>query len=156
MSSKHRIEQGRGSKESRRQLAVLREKWPLAFPVEDEHVRPLAMGAAREIAAAMGWSLPYTQGVLAAWKLEPVYCEAILSHGQRIALDGSPAETVEAEAKDLATKRLAELAAHKSATVQAPSVVTPTPTPAPRAETPEQLRARVRASLLAGTRKRQA
>jgi hypothetical protein len=59
-------------------------------------VRPLAMGA-----AAMGWSLPYTLGVLTRWKMSAVYCQAVLSHDQRIDLDGSPAETVYAEAKGL-------------------------------------------------------
>jgi sRNA-binding protein len=44
----------------------------------------------------------------------PVYCQAVLSHDQRIGLDGSPAETVDAEAKDLATKQLATLAARKA------------------------------------------
>jgi hypothetical protein len=37
--------------------------------------------------------------------MAPVYCQAVLCYDQRIALDGSPAETVDAEAKDLATKR---------------------------------------------------
>ena len=74
-------------------------------------IRPLAIGASREIAAAMGWSLPYALGVLTHWKMAPDYCQAVLRHNQRIALDGSPAETVDAEAKELATKRLAQLAA---------------------------------------------
>ena len=64
MTSPYRIERDRGSKESRQQVAVLREKWPLAFPAKHQDVRPLALGAAGEIAAAMGWSLPYTLGVL--------------------------------------------------------------------------------------------
>jgi hypothetical protein len=34
--------------------------------------------------------------------LAPVYCEAVLRYDQRVALDGSPAETIDAEAKDLA------------------------------------------------------
>ena len=93
-------------KESAQQFAVLREKWPLAFPVKHQDVRPLAIGTTGEIAATMGWSLPYTLGVLAHWKMAPVYCEAVLCHDQRIALDGAPAEAVDAEAKDLATKRL--------------------------------------------------
>jgi sRNA-binding protein len=79
--------------------------------------------------------------------MAPVYCQAVLCHDQRIALDGAPAETVEAEAKDLAAKQLAQLAARK-----APAVVKPKPGPAPPTDTPpempEQLRARVRASLL--------
>jgi hypothetical protein len=63
-----RVERDRGSKEFPQQLAVLRERSPLAFPAEREEVRPLAMSAARQIAAAMGWSLPYTLGVLTRWK----------------------------------------------------------------------------------------
>jgi len=79
-----------------------------------DDVRPLAAGASRDIAAAMGWSLPYTLGVLGSWKLAGFYCRAILAHDQRITLDGAPAETVDTEAKDLATKRLAELTARKA------------------------------------------
>jgi sRNA-binding protein len=62
----------------------------------------------------MGWSLPYTLGVLGRWKMAAVYCQAVLAHDQRIALDGAPAETVDAEAKDLAAKQLAKLAARKA------------------------------------------
>ena len=69
-----------------------------------------------------------------------------------VALDGSPAETVDAEAKDLATKQLARLAARmaakKAAKAAASAVVTPTPAPSPPTKTPEQLHGRVRASLL--------
>jgi sRNA-binding protein len=148
MSSTYRIERDRGCKESRQQLAVLREKWPLAFPVKPQDVRPLAMGVARQVAAAVGWSLPYTLGVLGRWKMAPVYCQAVLCYDQRIALDGAPAEAVDAEAKDLAAKQLARLAARKAA---APAMVKPKPASAPPTETPptpEQLRDRVRASLL--------
>jgi sRNA-binding protein len=91
---------------------VLREKWPVAFPVTD--VRPLAIGAAREIAAAMGSSHPYTLGVLGRWKMASVYCQTVLWHDQRITLDGAPAEPVGAEAKDMADKQLARLAARKA------------------------------------------
>jgi sRNA-binding protein len=152
MSSQYRIERERGTQESREQLAVLREKWPLALPVKHQDVRPLAIGAAREIAAAMGWPLPYTLGVLGSWKNAPVYCQAVLCHDQRIALDGAPAEAVDAEAKDLAAKQLAKLAARKAAkeiaNTAAPATMKPKPAPAQSTETPEQLRARVRASLL--------
>jgi sRNA-binding protein len=83
----------------------------------------------------------------------PVYCQAVLCHDQRIALDGAPAETVDAEAKDLATKQLAQLArkaAKKAAEAAAPAAVKPKrgPAPAPPTKTPEQLRDRVRAGLL--------
>ena len=152
MASKYRIERDRGTKESRQQLAVLRERWPVAFPIADQDVRPLAIGAAREIAAAMGWSLPYTLGVFRSWKMAPAYCRAILCHDQRIALDGGPAEPVDAEARDLAAKHLAKLAAPRSAERAATTASAPVgktkPALAPAAETPEQLRARVRASLL--------
>ena len=68
----YRIERDRGIKEYRQQLAQLREKWPLAFPVNDKDIRPLTVDATREIAAAKGWSLPYTLGVLSRWKMAPV------------------------------------------------------------------------------------
>jgi sRNA-binding protein len=110
MTSPYRIERHRGSKESRQQLAVLREKWPLAFPVKEQDVRPLAIGIPGEIAAVMGWSHPYTLGVLAGWKMAAVYCRAVLCYDQRIALDGTPAEVVDAQAKELAAKQLATLA----------------------------------------------
>jgi sRNA-binding protein len=93
----------------------------------------------------MGWSLPYTLGVLVGWKMAP---EAVLRYDQRVALDGSPAETIDAKAKDLATKQLARLAARETAKkatkAAAPAVVKPVPPTATR----EQLRARLRASLL--------
>jgi sRNA-binding protein len=115
MASKYRIERARGTKEALQQVPVLAAKWPLAFPPERQDVRPLASGAAREIAAVMDWSLAYTLGVLKHWKRAPVYCQAILDYDQRIALDGSPAESVDAKAKGLAAKRLAEVTAHKAA-----------------------------------------
>ncbi len=98
--STYRIERDRGIKEYRQQLAELRQKWPLAFPVHDEDVRPLAVDAAHEIAAVMDWSYPYTLGVLSRWKMAPLYCQAVLRHDQRIALDGSPAEMVETPGRE--------------------------------------------------------
>jgi hypothetical protein len=47
MAPTYRVERDRGSKEFPQQLGVLRERWPLAFPMKHEDVRPLAMGAAR-------------------------------------------------------------------------------------------------------------
>jgi sRNA-binding protein len=164
MASQYRIERDRGTNEFRQQLAVLRQKWPFAFPAKPQDVRPLTSGAAGEIGTAMGWSHPYTIGVLSGWKLARTYCEAVLSHDQRIALDGTPAEPVDAEAKDLAAKQLAKLAARKAAkaakSMKSAKKIAPAtpadvkPAPAPPSpietppETPEQLRARVRAALL--------
>ena len=141
MSSTYQIERNRGTKEAQQQLAVLREKWPLAFPAKHQDVRPLAIGAPGEIAAAMGWSLPYTLGVLAGWKMAPAYCEAVLCYDQRVALDGSSAETIDAEAKELATKQLMRLAAHETAKtatkVASPTVVKPKSDPVPPTATRE-------------------
>jgi sRNA-binding protein len=151
MPSTYQIERNRGTKDARQQLAVLRVKWPLAFPAKHQDVRPLAVGAAREIAAAMGWSLPYTLGVLVSWKMAPVYCEAVLRYDQRVALDGSRAETIDAEAKELATKQLARLAARETAKKSLKAAVpamAASPTTETPPETPDQLRGRVRASLL--------
>jgi sRNA-binding protein len=156
MASQYLIEGDRGNKEASQQLAVLRERWPLAFPVKDEDVRPLAIGATGEIAAVMDWSLPYTLGVLRHWKMAAAYCRAVLSHEHRITLDGAPAEAVGTEAKDLATKQLGRLATRKTAKkVAKPTAaaavkpaLAPTPPPETAPKTPEQLRDRVRASLL--------
>jgi sRNA-binding protein len=151
----HRVERDRGINESQQQLARLREKWPRAFPLKPQDIRPLTIGATGEIAAAMGWSVPYTLGVLFQWKLAPAYCKAVLCHNQRITLDGAPAEAVDGEAKDLASKRLAQLAARKvakKASTAAPALVNAKPSEAPPMqappETPAQLRERVRAALL--------
>jgi sRNA-binding protein len=104
----------------------------------------------------MDWSYPYTLGVLSRWKMAPVYCRAVLYHHQRIALDGSPAEMVEAKAKDLATKQLARRAASaiakKAAKSATSTVMKSKPASAPPAAPPPEarkpLRDRVRASLL--------
>jgi len=39
MASNYRIERARGIKDSPQQIALLRDKWPLAFPLEQEGVR---------------------------------------------------------------------------------------------------------------------
>ena len=154
MAATYRIERDRGIKEYRDQLAELRKKWPLAFPAQDEDVRPLAVDATDEIAAVMGWSYPYTLGVLSRWKMAPMYCQAVLCHHQRIALDGSPAEVVEAKARGLAAKHLARRAgtiakAVKSAVpTEMKSKPTTAPPHAPPPEEPKPLRDLVRASLL--------
>ena len=152
MASPQTIERQRGIKEAGQQLGALREKWPLAFPVQAQDVRPLALGVAHQVAAEMGWSLPYTLSVLRRWKMAAVYCQAVLSYDQRIGLDGSPAEMVDAGAKELATKQMAQLearkAAKKAAETARAAVVKPKPAQTRPTETREQLRDRVRAGLL--------
>ena len=109
MTSPNQIERQRGIKEVDQQLGALRERWPLAFPVQAQDVRPLAMGVANQIAEITGWSLSYSVGVLTYWKMSAVYCRAVLAHDQRITLDGTPIEAVDEGAKDLATKQLIRL-----------------------------------------------
>jgi sRNA-binding protein len=133
MTSSNQIERERGIKEAGQQLGALRERWPLAFPVQHQDIRPLALGVAHQVAAGMGWSLPYTLSVLRRWKTAAVYCQAVLSHDQRIALDGAPAETVDAGARDLAATQLARLAARNAAKKAAVSA-TANPKPAPPAD----------------------
>jgi sRNA-binding protein len=145
MASSHTIERHRGFKEAGQQLAVLRERWPLAFPIKSD-VRPLAVDAAGEIAAAMGWSLPYTLGVLAPWKMAAVYCRAVLAHDQRIALDGTPVEPVDARAKDSATQRLAQFAARSGVKQPAPAKPKQATKPVP----PPKKKTQVRVGLLGG------
>jgi sRNA-binding protein len=147
MASPHTIERHRGTADAGKQFGLLREKWPLAFPVLRQDVRPLAMGAVGQIAEAMGWTISYTRGVLTPWKMSAVYCQAVLAHDQRIALDGTPAEPVDAEARDQATKRLAQLKARavkQNAKKTAAAKTKPAPTP----DKPAQLRDQVRADLL--------
>jgi sRNA-binding protein len=151
MTSTRGIERGRGAKESGQVFGALRARWPLAFPAQPRDVRPLASSVVGEIAAAMGWSLPYTRGVLFPWKMAAVYCRAVLSHDHRIALDGTPAEAVDAAARELATKRLVQIAERKTAKAAEaapPTVAKPKPEPAVPTEAPVPLRDRVRASLL--------
>ena len=96
----------------------------------------------------MGWSIPYTIGVLTYWKMAPFYCQAVLSHDQRITLDGAPAEPVDAEAKELAAKQLSKLAARNAAKQAVAAKAKPKTKTKPAPEAPAQLRARVRAGLL--------
>jgi len=88
-------DRNRGKKEFRKQLLTLREKWPRAFPNHEMDVRPLAVDASREMAAAMGWSLRYVSGVLDRWKMTPAYGEAVLRCEPRINLDGTRAEPID-------------------------------------------------------------
>jgi sRNA-binding protein len=127
MASPHTIERQRGIREAGQQLEVLRERWPLAFPLQAQDVRPLALGIAGQIAAAMGWSLPYTLSVLRHWKMAAVYCRAVLAHDQRIALDGVPAEAVDPGAKELAAKQLARIEARNAAKKKAIAPAKPKP-----------------------------
>jgi hypothetical protein len=150
MASQYRIERKQGTKESRKQVAALRTKWPAAFPVDPHLVRPLAVGSPVIIAQLMGWTVAYTLGVLTPWKRSPSYCRAVLSYA-RIQLDGTPTdEQPDAGAREQAKKLLANFAARKAAKAEpkAPPLLAELPQRVIVLETPEQLRMHVRASLM--------
>jgi sRNA-binding protein len=92
-----------------------------------------------------GWSVSYTRGVLVRWKMATAYCRAVLWCDHRITLAGTPAEPVDAEAKDLAAKQLTKLAARKAAKKAAETAKPASPPPP---ESPKLLRNQVRAGLL--------
>jgi sRNA-binding protein len=75
-----------------------------------------------------------------------VYCQAVLCYDQRIALDGAPAETVDAEAKDLVAKQLAKLAARKAAKKVAKPAASAAVKPKPASAPTERAIARPSAS----------
>jgi sRNA-binding protein len=125
MASAYASERKRGAKDAAKQIAALREKWPAAFPAAPAQVRPLACGTPKRIAEAIGWTIPFTLGVLAVWKGSPSYCRAVLHH-DRINLDGSPSgEQPDAAAKDMATKQLAKIAARRAAEAAPPNASPP-------------------------------
>jgi hypothetical protein len=118
-------------------------------------VRPCA-GSGVEIAAEQMASLirNLTRRNVCAWRHRTCGCWPSYAP-EWLLRRGSVADTIDAEAKDLATKQLARFAAReiaKKATLAAePAEGQPKPAPAPLTETPAQLRARVRASLLRRT-----
>src|SRR6478672_12416036 len=85
----HKSEARRAYREARIAIALLQQRWPAAFPEGPQQVRPLAAGLVPLIAAALGWSHPYTRAVLLTWKLRPAYCRAVLDHSVRFDLDGN-------------------------------------------------------------------
>jgi sRNA-binding protein len=79
--------------------------------------------------------------------MSSAYCKSVLAHEHRIGLDGSTAEPIDAKAKDLAAKQLERLAARETAKAAEP-VPMKRKSAERRSETPEQLRARIRTSLM--------
>jgi sRNA-binding protein len=129
MASKFTIDRKRGAAEAWQQIAVLRERWPAAFPADRSAIRPLQFGVAKLVAAAMGWSDHYAFGVLTPWKASMPYCRAVLRADLRITLEGEPAEPIDDEARKQATDRLAQIKA-KVAKKQEDHIAVPAPSPA--------------------------
>ena len=62
------IERQRGIKEAGQQLGALRDRWPLAFPVQPQDVRPLTLGVAQQVAAEMAGRSPTRSACFAPGK----------------------------------------------------------------------------------------
>ena len=101
----------RAYREARTAITLLQQRWPAAFPEGPQQVRPLITGLTPLIAAALGWSHPYTRAVLLTWKLRPAYCRAVLAHSVRFDLDGNPTDQpINEDTRTQAKARLAALA----------------------------------------------
>lgn len=87
----------RGMKEGRVSIALLQQRWPTAFPQDPRQVRPLAVTIIATLTAELGWSLPFTKGVLLVWKQRIAYCNAVLRYDERIDLTGAPSGQVVCE-----------------------------------------------------------
>ena len=138
-----KAEEKRAYQEATRQFEALRARWPNAFPTKGHLVRPLASGAVQALVEELGWSAQYARTVLRVWKLKPAYCQAVLRYPTRMNLDGSPSvETVSDEARQAATRTLAEIAARRieraeKAAQQAAQEATTEPAPTTTASEPK-------------------
>src|SRR3954454_4258711 len=89
-----------GKIESAKAIALLQEKWPLAFPKKFSDVKPLASSVKATVIAEMDWDKNYVHGVLMTWKLRLSYCDAVLRGDTRIDINGNPTtETVDETSK---------------------------------------------------------
>jgi sRNA-binding protein len=134
--SQANLEKRRGLQDSSRQIAALRERWPAAFPAKPYDIKPLELGVLNRIMAVMGWSKPYTSGVLVPWKASAAYCRAVLCIERRITLEGEPAEPVDDEARTMAQERLAFLKARQDQKRKALAPAAAAPIAAPPAKAP--------------------
>ena len=136
-------EKKRGYQEAGIQFEALRARWPLAFPAKSHLVRPLAVGVLDTIAAEMGWTRFYTRAVLERWKGRDAYCQAVLRHPARIALDGSETGDVVddaawANARETLARNERGRERRKMTTAPAVEVAEPLPAPEPPPERKER------------------
>jgi sRNA-binding protein len=109
------------TEEARAAISVLQERWPAAFPKDPELIRPLVMKLVDPIAASTGWSKRYTTGVLAAWKRQAAYSQAVLAYARRYDLAGAVTDEIVGErAREHAAAKLAQLTAEQ---VKAPDQI---------------------------------
>jgi len=102
----------------RRLLAVLRTRWPAAFPDDRRQVRPLMRGVHRDLAQRLPgtglWLIK--RAILLFQKLsDGAYWRAVLRGGPRYALDGSPRGEVTPREQEYARQTLVTLAQRRAA-----------------------------------------
>jgi ProP effector len=90
-------------------LEILRDRWPQAFPLDAQRIRPLAVGIRQDIAAHLpqqprgriGAAIGLFQRLMG-----PAYYRAVLRGGPRYDLDGHARGEVTAEEQEQATRDL--------------------------------------------------
>jgi sRNA-binding protein len=83
------------NEESSTAIKVLQGHWPDAFPQSPDLMRPLAAkGVAAAIVERTGWSKRYTASVLAVWKRQLAYSEAMLRYERRYDLAGAATDEI--------------------------------------------------------------
>lgn len=99
-----------GIRDTKEIFALIRRKYPAAFPDNLKDIRPLKVNIAREIGAALGYSSYYIRGALRRYVMSGKYCHAVLRYDDRVGLDGEPCgERIDEAARTLARIRLAKL-----------------------------------------------
>jgi len=99
---------GELSDESIAAIKVLQAHWPDAFPQSPELMRPLAKHVIAAIVERTGWSKRYTTSVLAVWKRQLAYSEAVLRYERRYDLAGAATgEIISERTREKAQERIA-------------------------------------------------
>ncbi len=99
-------------------LAILRERWPQAFPLQPTEVRPLALNIDQEIATQLeGWSAKQARRAIAFWKRPHTvaYLRALAAGGPRYDLSGTPQGAITPEEQQHAARQLAARSARRQA-----------------------------------------
>lgn len=97
-------------KQARRELlAVLRERWPRAFPRDYHQVRPLAVGIRHDLASYLPEHPPGRISFvirLFQQRIQPAYFHAVIRGGPRYDLEGNPRGEVTAKEQEQARRDL--------------------------------------------------
>ena len=134
---------------ARAALAILCERWPLCFKLDDR--KPLKVGIFADIVAALGDGAAPPRHVigaaLRAYTQPPAYLGSMVIGAARIDLDGTPAGIVtEAEAVDAKARLEAQtMKAKQAKTVRKEVVAPPATSTQPKRDGFEALRAAARA-----------